>query len=171
MNEPSTATVQVTYMELRGSPAPPIDRFGSERIAREHLSLRDYLTLYRSVGEPLRWDQRLLMPKAELRALLEGKALNIYVLRDQQRNALGFCEFDRSEFPEIELKNFGLVPAAQGRGLGPWFLKIALLEEWNSGAKRIWLHTDIWDHPAAIRVYEGTGFCVYDVRQEPPGML
>jgi GNAT superfamily N-acetyltransferase len=171
MNEPSSATVQVTYMELRGSPAAPIYRGGSERIAREHLPLGDYLTLYRNVGEPLRWDQRLLMPKAELRALLEGKALNIYVLRDQQRNALGFCEFDRSEFPEIELKNFGLVPAAQGRGLGPWFLKIALLEEWNSGAKRIWLHTDIWDHPAAIRVYEGTGFCVYDVRQEPPGML
>jgi len=87
MNEPSTATVQVTYMELHESPAPPIDRSGSERIAREHLSLRDYLTLYRNVGEPLRWDQRLLMPEAELRALLEGKALNIYVLRDQQGNA------------------------------------------------------------------------------------
>jgi GNAT superfamily N-acetyltransferase len=171
MNEPSTATLQVTYMELRGSPAPPIDQCGSERIAREHLSLRDYLTLYRNVGEPLRWDQRLLMPECELRALLEGKALNIYVLRDQQRNALGLCEFDRSEFPEIELKNFGLIPGAQRRGLGPWFLKIALLEEWNSGAKRIWLHTDTWDHPAAIRVYERAGFCVYDVLHEAPGML
>jgi GNAT superfamily N-acetyltransferase len=171
MNEPSTATVQVTYMELRWSPAPPIDRCGSERIAREHLFLRDYLTLYRNVGEPLRWDQRLLMPEAELRALLKGKALNIYVLRDQQRNALGLCEFDRREFPEIELKNFGLIPGAQRRGLGPWFLKIALLEEWNSGAKRIWLHTDTWDHPAAIRLYERTGFCVYDVRHEAPGML
>jgi len=171
MNEPSTATVQVTYMELREPPAPPIDRCGSERIAREHLSLGDYLTLYRNVGEPLRWDQRLLMPEAELRELLEGKALNIYVLRDQQHYALGFCEFDRREFPEIELKNFGLVPGAQRRGLGPWLLKIALLQEWNSGAKRIWLHTDIWDHPAAIRVYERAGFLVYDVRHEAPGTL
>ena len=171
MNEPSTATVQVTYMELRESPAPPIDRCGSERIAREHLSLGDYLTLYRNVGEPLRWDQRLLMPEAELRELLEGKALNIYVLRDQEGNALGFCEFNRGEFPEIELKNFGLVPGAQRRGLGPWLLKIALLQEWNFGAKRIWLHTDIWDHPAAIRVYERAGFLVYDVRHEAPGTL
>jgi GNAT superfamily N-acetyltransferase len=171
MNDPSTATVQVTYMELRESPAPPIYRCGSERIAREQLSLPEYLTLYRNVGEPLRWDQRLLMPEAELRAQLEGKALNIYVLRDQQRNALGLCEFDRSEFPEIELKNFGLIPGAQRRGLGPWFLKIALLEQWNSGAKRIWLHTDTWDHPAAIHVYERAGFCVYDVLDEAPGML
>jgi GNAT superfamily N-acetyltransferase len=158
-------------MELRGPPPPPIDRWGSERIAREQLSLPHYLSLYRNVGEPLRWDQRLLMPEAELRAQLEGKALNIYVLRDQQRNALGLCEFDRSEFPEIELKNFGLIPGAQRRGLGPWLLKIALLEEWKSGAKRIWLHTDSWDHPAAIRVYERAGFCVYDVLHEAPGML
>jgi hypothetical protein len=77
MNEPSIAIVQVTYMELRGSPAPPADRCGSELIARKHPSLRDYLTLYRNVGEPLRWDQGLLMPEAELRALLGGKALNI----------------------------------------------------------------------------------------------
>jgi GNAT superfamily N-acetyltransferase len=171
MNKPGTVTVQVHYMELRGSPVPAIDRCGSERIAREHLSVRDYLTLYRNVGEPLHWDQRLLMPEAELRALLSGKALHIYVLRDQQRKALGLCEFDRSEFPEIELKNFGLIPGAQRRGLGPWFLKVALLEEWNSGAKRIWLHTDTWDHPAAIGVYERAGFCVYDVRHEAPGML
>jgi GNAT superfamily N-acetyltransferase len=164
-------SLQVTYMELRESPAPPIDRCVSERIAREHLSVSDYLALYRNVGEPLRWDQRLLMPEPKLRALLEGKALNIYVLRDQQLNALGLCEFDRSEFPQIELKNFGLIPGAQGRGLGPWFLKTALLEECNSAAERIWLHTDTWDHPAAIRVYEQAGFCVYDVRDEAPGIL
>jgi GNAT superfamily N-acetyltransferase len=163
--------MQVTYMELRVSPTPPIDRCGSERIAREHLYLGDYLTLYRSVGEPLRWDQRLLMPEAALRALLEGNALSIYVLRDQQRKALGLCEFDRSEFPKIELKNFGLIPDAQRRGLGPWFLRIALFKEWNSGATRIWLHTDTWDHPAAIRIYERAGFGVYDVRREAPGTL
>ena len=171
MDEPGTVTLQVTYMELRGSPAPAIDRCHSECIAREQLALKDYLALYRKVGEPLRWDQRLLIPEAELRALLEGGGLHIYVLRDPQRNALGLCEFDRSEYPEIELKNFGLIPEAQGHGLGRWFLTVALLEEWSSGAKRIWLHTDTWDHPAAIHVYERAGFRVYDVRQEPPGML
>jgi GNAT superfamily N-acetyltransferase len=171
MNEPSTVTLQVTYMELRGSPVPTIDQCRSECIAREQLALHDYLALYRNVGEPWRWDQRLLMPEAELRALLEGRGLHIYVLRDQQRNALGLCEFDWTEYPEIELKNFGLIPKAQGRGLGTWFLTAALLGEWNSGAKRIWLHTDTWDHPAAIHVYERAGFHVYDVRHEPPGML
>ena len=170
-NEPNTATVQVTYMELRESPAPPIERSGVERIARERLSLSDYLPLYRNVGGPLRWDQRLQMPEAELRALLDGGLLSIYVLRNLQGHALGFCEFDLSSFPEIELKNFGLVPGAQGGGLGPWLLMVSLHEAWKSSPTRIWLHTDSWDHPAAIRVYERAGFRVYEVRHEAPGML
>jgi GNAT superfamily N-acetyltransferase len=77
------------------------------------------------------------------------------------------CEFDRSVFPQIELKNFGLVPDAQGRGLGPWLLATALQGEWRSNPDRIWLHTDTWDHPAAQRVYERAGFRVFDVRDEP----
>jgi GNAT superfamily N-acetyltransferase len=111
------------------------------------------------------------MPEAELRALLDGGLLSIYVLRDSRDLALGFCEFDLSAFPEIELRNFGLIPAAQGSGLGPWLLTVALHEVWQSSPKRIWLHTDTWDHPAAIRVYKRAGFGVYDVRHEAPGML
>jgi ribosomal protein S18 acetylase RimI-like enzyme len=171
MSETDTPILRVTYLEARLPPLLPNPRSGLERIAREHLSLSEYLGLYRSVGESLRWDQRLLMPEEELRALLDGDSLCIYVLRNSQDHALGFCEFDHRAFPQIELKNFGLIPAAQGAGLGPWLLTAALHKEWKFNPKRIWLHTDTWDHPAAIRVYERAGFCVYDVRHEPPGML
>jgi ribosomal protein S18 acetylase RimI-like enzyme len=171
MNEPIPATLQVTYMELRQSPVPAMERCGDERIALEHLSLDDYLRLYRSVGEPLRWDQRLLMPEAQLRELLGGGLLSIYVLRDLHGHALGFCEFDLGAFPEVELRNFGLIPAAQGRGLGAWLLRVAIHDIWRSGPTRIWLHTDTWDDPAAIAVYQRAGFQVYDVRPEAPGML
>jgi hypothetical protein len=51
------------------------------------------------------------MPAQELRALLDGESLCIYILRNAQDHALGLCEFDRSAFPEIELENFGLIPA------------------------------------------------------------
>jgi GNAT superfamily N-acetyltransferase len=171
MDESSTVILRVTYMELRESPPPPPQRFGTERIAREHLPHGKYLDLYRDVGESLRWDQRLLMPEAELRALLDGGSLNIYVLRNAEGHALGFCELDCSAFPDIELKNFGLIPEAQGRGLGSQLLLSALREEWKSSPTRIWLHTDIWDHPAAIHVYERAGFRVYAARDEPAGML
>jgi hypothetical protein len=48
------------------------------------------------------------MPEDELRELLAGDSLAIYVLRNSQDHGLGFCEFDHSAFPDVELKNFGL---------------------------------------------------------------
>ena len=79
---------------------------------------------------------------------------------------MGFCEFDRSAFPQVELKNFGLIPDAQGRGLGRWLLSTALQGEWRANPDRIWLHTDTWDHPAAVHVYQRIGFKIFDVRDE-----
>lgn len=122
------------------------------------------------MGEPLRWDQRLGMPGEELMRLLASQRSQIYVLRDAPGRALGLCEFERGS-ADIELKNFGLVPAAQGKGLGTWLLRTALHQEWQLRPERIWLHTDDWDHPAALRVYEGAGFQTYMIREEPPGDL
>jgi ribosomal protein S18 acetylase RimI-like enzyme len=162
--------VKVTYLEMRSAPTHFEPREATERVIEEKLSPEEYLSLYQRVGAPVRWDQRLRMPPGELTALLRS-SLQIYVLRDAAKNALGFCEFDRSQFPEIELKNFGLVPEAQGRGLGSLLLGVALMQEWSSGPKRIWLHTDTWDHPAAIHLYERAGFRVYAVREQPAGPL
>jgi GNAT superfamily N-acetyltransferase len=167
----SGTVLQVTYLELREPPRAPALYWGSERVALERMAAAAYLALYRRVGGPLRWDQRLSMPPADLESLLAGDALHIYVLRDLRNDALGFCEFDRGEFPHIELKNFGLVPEAQGRGLGPWLLATALQSEWRSQPLRIWLHTDTWDHPAAVLVYQKAGFRIVDVRAEASGPL
>ncbi len=171
MNAADPVILRVTYMELFEAPAPTRPRVGLERICKERLDHARYLDLYRSVGEPLRWDQRLKMSDAELTMLLEGGSLNIYVLRDAQEQALGFCEFDCHGFPQVELTNFGLIPEAQGRGLGPWLLAVALLEEWKSRPTRIWLHTDPWDHPSAVHLYERAGFHIYAIRHEPAAGL
>jgi GNAT superfamily N-acetyltransferase len=146
--------LQVTYLELCAAPGPPQRHDGLESIRVERPEIFDYLALYRRIGESLGWDQRLLMPEAELAQLLQGNLLRIYLLRSELGEALGFCEFDRSAFPQIELKNFGIVPEARGRRLGPWLLSTALFAEWSTSAARIWLHTDTWDHPAAFRIYD-----------------
>jgi ribosomal protein S18 acetylase RimI-like enzyme len=116
-------------------------------------------------------DQRLRMHVAELEALLAGDDLRIYVLRRDSGEPIGLCEFDRSGFPDIELKNFGIVSEAQGCGLGRRLLVVALVQEWQTGLQRIWLHTDTWDHPAALRLYSSLGFRVFDGRDEAVGPL
>jgi hypothetical protein len=93
--------LRVTYLELRAAPAPPDRHAGPESIRLERPEPSDYLTLYRRVGAPLGWDQRLLMPEAQLAQLLLGPALRIYLLRDELGSPLGFCEFDRGDFPQI----------------------------------------------------------------------
>jgi GNAT superfamily N-acetyltransferase len=170
-------------MELCAAPARAAPHTGPESIELESMTGAEYLDLYRRVGGPLRWDSRLSLPAGELEALLARGSLHVYVLRGDvlrgdvvQANggpcrarrgpAWGICEFERRTFPEIELKHFGLVPEAQGRGLGPWLLSTALGREWEMGATRIWLHTDTWDHPAAVPVYRRAGFRVYDRRYQ-----
>jgi GNAT superfamily N-acetyltransferase len=165
LNDPNRVMLRVTYLEMLAPPPPPTYT-ESDQVVLERPDAAAYLALYRRVGDPLGWDTRLKLPEGELAALLAGDRLRIYVLRDANGVALGFCEFDCGAFPQIELKNFGLVPEAQGRGLGAWLLAVALQEQWLTKPSRIWLHTDTWDHPAAKRVYEKAGFKAYDVRDE-----
>ncbi|HLW24933.1 MAG TPA: GNAT family N-acetyltransferase [Steroidobacteraceae bacterium] len=163
----SQERVWVSYLELLEPPRAPGARAGPERIERERLSVEAYLALYVAVGAPLRWDRRLALDRASLAALLEGERLELYVLRAGGGEALGWCELDREADPPIELTHFGLIPSAQGRGLGPWLLAVSLQAVWRSGARRIWLHTDTWDHPAALGCYQRAGFRIYDRRYEP----
>ena len=166
----SDRTVTVSYLELTRAPVPLESCLHAERVAAEKLPIDEYLSLYRLVGEPVRWDQRLKMPRPELAMLLASPRSQIYVLRDSLAQPIGLCEFERT-LPDIELKNFGLDPSAQGKGLGAFLLRTALLQEWLLGPRRIWLHTDTWDHPAAIKLYEGAGFQTYLTRDEPPEPL
>jgi ribosomal protein S18 acetylase RimI-like enzyme len=162
--------LRVSYLELTRAPAPVPPHIGSESIALEKLPVEEYLALYRRIGAAVRWDQRLKMPRAALAELLQSPRDQLYVLRNDTQQILGLCEFERSA-PQTELKNFGLIASAQGRGLGTWLLRTALQQEWTQRPVRIWLHTDTWDHRAALHLYQSAGFHIYQVCEEPPGEL
>jgi GNAT superfamily N-acetyltransferase len=163
--------VQVTYLELLEPPRPVGRPGGAERIAPERLGPEPYLALYRRVGGPYGWGARLRLTPAELAATLASERTELLVARGPAGEPLGFCEHDRTGFPEVELKHFGLVAEAMGRGLGPRLLEAGLQAEWRRGATRIWLHTDALDHPAALPLYLRAGFRVYQVREEPSELL
>lgn len=157
----------VTYLEMieppRGAALAALPPDGA--IARERFDPETYLGLYRAVGGPWQWDQRLQMPRDTLRAILARSSTHLYVLR-VAGHAVGFCEFERVGEPDIELTNFGLVPHAQGQKFGPFLLDHALRQVWSQETRRIWLHTDTNDHPKAIATYERAGFRTYMARME-----
>ncbi len=157
----------VTYMEMRTQPAgealpPPIEHAA---VASERPDAAAFLSLYRAVGEPLRWDQRLQMPAADLGGFLSSPAAGFYILRLNGR-AIGLCEFDRVDTPDIELTHFGLIPEAYGRKLGPFLLDSALRAVWVRRPNLVWLHTDEWDHPKAQDTYRRAGFSVFAQKHE-----
>ncbi len=154
-------------MEMRqADPAPArASPVAGATVALERLGSADYVSLYRAVGEPVQWDQRLRMATEDLKHLLALPSTHIHVLR-VAGEAAGLCEFNGVGQPEVELTHFGLVPAFHGRRLGPFLLDRALRAAWSHAPQRVWLHTDTYDHPAAQSVYRRAGFEPYEQRME-----
>jgi GNAT superfamily N-acetyltransferase len=134
-------------------------------VALERLDSASYISLYRAVGEPVQWDQRLRMAAADLERLLALPSTQIHVLR-VDGVAAGLCEYNGVGQPDVELVHFGLVPAFHGRRLGPFLLDHALRAVWSHAPQRVWLHTDTYDHPAAQSVYGQAGFKANAQRME-----
>jgi GNAT superfamily N-acetyltransferase len=156
----------VTYMKMRQADLAPARAkpAAGASVALERLDSASYISLYRAVGEPVQWDQRLRMAAEDLERLLALPSTHIHVLRIEGA-AAGLCEFNGVGQPDVELVHFGLVPAFHGRRLGPFLLDQAL-RAWSHVPQRIWLHTDTFDHPAAQSVYSRAGFKPYDQRME-----
>lgn len=157
----------VTYLEMKAPPqenalSAPTDGITVER---EALDQTEYLDLYRGIGAPLQWDQRLRMQPSELHSFLVNSTTHLYVLR-LAGQAVGLCEFDGVGRPDVELTHFGLIPNVQGQRLGPYLLDRALRSVWSYAPRRVWLHTDTNDHPKALSSYQRAGFQIYAQRAE-----
>lgn len=151
--------LMVTYLEMTAAPAgapksSPLPGFMIEQARMKRL---EYVTLYRRVGEPFQWDQRLRMEPEALEGHLSDPSTYVYLLRNGDE-AVGLCEFTGVGQEDVELANFGLAPEMQGKGLGGFLLDGALRSCWRHSPKRIWLRTDTNDHPNAVAVYRKAGF-------------
>ena len=151
--------VTVTYLEMRAPPAEPAPP-APPGVTVAHLvapSVERYRELYNAVGHDWYWVDRLRMPDAALREMLEDPRVEVQVLRVDGREA-GYAELDRSEPGEVRLMYFGLMPGFIGRGLGRWFLRWAVDRAWSHAPGRVWVDTCTLDHPRALANYLDAGF-------------
>lgn len=161
-------TALVSYLEMTAAP----DRERAEpphkglMVVREwEMDVDQYLHLQKTIGERFHWVERLNMSREHLRALIHHPAVEIYVLYSESECA-GFAEIDLRQFPNVELKFFGLMPDFIGKGLGAYLLSEVVDLAWQHKPHRIWLHTDSNDHPRALDNYTKAGFHIYKQQVE-----
>ena len=160
---PGTLTVTVTYLELAEPPAgPPLQppRAKLSLVAAERPTLSFYRFLYRSVGEPWLWADRLRMGDDALTARIQSPRTSLYVLYEAGVPA-GYVELYVLDDETTEIAYFGLMPEFTGLGLGPYLLDQAIRCAWAAPTRRLQVETCTLDHPKALPTYQRAGFTPY----------
>jgi GNAT superfamily N-acetyltransferase len=129
-------------------------------VSLDPVPLARYRELYRDVGGPWHWRDRLAWSDEQLTEHLASMDIAVRELVVAGETA-GFVELRRDGDEGVEIAYFGLLPSYIGRGLGGGFLTAAADEAWRMGARRVWLHTCTLDSPHALPNYRARGFEPY----------
>jgi GNAT superfamily N-acetyltransferase len=156
---PGKIAAVVTFLELRRPPDLPcvegdwtLDPIGPD--------LDRYRALFRRVGEPWLWFSRLVMPEAELRAILSDNRVEAFALRANGED-VGLLELDFRAPGECELAFLGVVSEKIGSGAGRFLIGQAIARAFARPVRRLFVHTCTLDHPGALAFYLRAGFRPY----------
>jgi GNAT superfamily N-acetyltransferase len=154
--------VTVHYLEML-APSQRVVPAPRDELTVQHVqspTVPYYRSFYDAVGEAYFWLHRRKLSDEALADIIGDPRDGLHVLHVDGKPA-GFAELDRRQPDEIELVQFGLLPAFIGQGLGKWFLQWTIDKAWSYQPKRFWLHTCTLDHAAALPNYLKAGFVQY----------
>ena len=120
--------------------------------------------LYEEVGRAYGWVDRLVWTDEDIARHLADPAVSLWAMTVANAPA-GYFELRQDDGGSVEIAYFGLLPEFIGRGLGGHLLSVAVERAFESGARRVWLHTCTRDNPAALPNYLKRGFLPF--RTEP----
>ena len=155
---------KVWYLEIK-NPNTKLKPSPDFKVEKQFpVDLANYRDVYREVGEPWDWANRLTMDENDLRTHLNDSKNEIYYAYYQDEFC-GYFELDCHK-QDIELVYFGLSPKFIGKGLGKLLMQAVFQEAASHNCPRIWLHTCEFDSPQALKFYLNSGFRIYDEKIE-----
>ncbi len=156
-------TAERTYLEMRSAAELRPARSEAEGLRVDLVAECPpafYRFLYGGVGAAHHWVDRIGWSDAQIRAHVEQRGQQLYVLYCGGAPA-GYFELMRHADGSTEVAYFGLFADFHGRRLGAHLLTVAIETAWAGEPTRVWLHTCTFDHPAALPNYEKRGFRPY----------
>ncbi|MFJ3798982.1 GNAT family N-acetyltransferase [Streptomyces sp. NPDC090088] len=129
--------------------------------------------LYAVVGAGFDWSERREWTPGQWLAFVSKPGVETWLVYERGTPA-GYIELDPQPDGAVEITQFGLLPAFQGRGIGGYLLSYGTARAWDLAkrwehrepTKRVWLHTCSKDSPHALGNYERRGFRVFDTKTE-----
>jgi len=163
--------VTVTFLQMKlpeppAAPGLPVVFPEGAQLERRQLSVAAYRQIYDEVGAPWLWWLRRVMPDELLAQHLANPAVVTHLLSMDGKLA-GFFELESSNWPDVNLNYFGLMPHMIGKGLGTKLLRAAIqaaasMQDHRAGpvrrARRLTVNTCTADHPRAFPNYISAGF-------------
>ena len=149
----------VTYLEMAAPPpaarAPERPDLALRLVA--HPDVAWFRSVIRAVGERWLWYSPLVMPEAELAAIIADPDMETRVL-ERDGALAGISQLDRRVPGEVEIAFFGVTEAEIGTGTARWLMDRTLQLAFAPGIRRVWVHTCTFDHAAAVPFYIRSGF-------------
>ncbi|MGW0707136.1 GNAT family N-acetyltransferase [Streptomyces sp. NPDC002643] len=145
---------------------------GDVRVVRSEVPSPEFSRfLYASVGQDIRWVDRLSWSYARWQEFLARPGVETWVAYDRGTPA-GYVEFEPQDEGVVEIGYFGLIPAFRGRRIGGHLLSYGTARAWDlaerwpslSPTKRVWLHTCTRDGEHAMANYQRRGFKLFDTK-------
>ena len=155
--ETTTYLEMLARSELRAAATP------DPKLELRRMQGKDALigrSLYADVGADWLWIDRLSWSEQAWHDYYAHPGIQLWVgyLDD---DIVGYFELSDDGKGNVELAYFGLRPRYIGRGFGGWLLARSIERAWESGARRVWVHTPNRDHEYALKNYLARGFRIY----------
>jgi GNAT superfamily N-acetyltransferase len=154
------AKVTIRYLEMtsRDQVRPPSRPASDLKFVRAEVPLPEFNRFfYVTVGRDWFWIDRLSWSRQRWTQWLDRPELQTFAAYVRGTPA-GYFELEQQPEGNVEVAYLGLVPQFIGHRVGGHLVAEAATRAWDTGARRVWLHTCSLDHPQALANYLARGF-------------
>ena len=137
----------------------PLENLHIEKVFPGDFQLNKFF--YKEIGKKHRWIDRLTWSDKNWTDYLNTLGVATYILKNKE-DLVGYFEQNiYSQNKECEIAYFGILEEYIGKKIGSYLLSEAIKKSFETGTKRIWVHTCSLDHKHALDNYLSRGMKVF----------